>query len=106
MTSTYRAITLTLTSISRTSLLLALITTSAFANIGTVIEQKGETNIERGNDGFEAIDKGFGMESMDTVRTKSGRTSIEFIDETRVDVTEHSKLVIDSFVYDLSLIHI
>ena len=91
---------MTLTLISRTSILFVLITTSAFANIGTVIEQKGETNIERGNDGFEAIDKGFGMESMDTVRTKSGRTSIEFIDETRVDVTEHSKLVIDSFVYD------
>lgn len=95
-----QAITLTLTSISLTSILLVIITTSAYANIGKVIVQKGETNIERGNDGFESIVKGFGMESMDTVRTKNGRTSIEFIDDTRVDVTEHSKLIIDDFVYD------
>ena len=77
-----QAITLTLTSISLTSILLVIITTSAYANIGKVIVQKGETNIERGNDGFESIVKGFGMESMDTVRTKNGRTSIEFIDDT------------------------
>jgi hypothetical protein len=29
-----------------------------------------------------------------------GKTAIEFIDETRVDVTQHSKLLIDEFVYD------
>lgn len=82
------------------SIFFVLITNIAYANIGQVIEQKGVTNIERGEDGFDSIDKGFGMESMDTVRTKNGRTAIEFIDDTRVDVTEHSKLIIDSFVYD------
>jgi len=93
-------IVLTLISRSLTSILFVVITSSAYAEIGQVIEQKGVTNIERGNDGYESIDKGFGMESMDTVRTKNGRTAIEFIDDTRVDVTEHSKLIIDSFVYD------
>ncbi len=91
---------MTLISRKLISIFFLLITPPAFANIGEVIDQKGITNIERGNDGFESIDKGFSMESMDTVRTKNGRTSIEFIDQTRVDVTEHSKLVIDSFVYD------
>jgi hypothetical protein len=37
---------------------------------------------------------------MDTVRTGRSKTSIEFIDDTRVDVTENSKLIIDEFVYD------
>jgi len=29
-----------------------------------------------------------------------GRISIQFLDETRVDITENSKLVIDEFIYD------
>ena len=37
---------------------------------------------------------------MDTVKTGNGKTAIEFIDQTRVDVTQHSKLLIDEFIYD------
>jgi hypothetical protein len=44
--------------------------------------------------------KGTGVESYDTIVTTKGQTAIQFIDETRVDVTEHSKLVIDEFIYD------
>lgn len=40
------------------------------------------------------------IESMDTVRTGAGRVKIVFVDQTTVSVTEQSKLVIDSFVYD------
>ena len=36
----------------------------------------------------------------DTVETLESRTGITFTDETKVNVTEHSKLVIDTFVYD------
>ena len=46
------------------------------------------------------VDKGTGVESYDTVKTAKGRTAIQFVDDTRVDVTEHSKLLIDEFVYD------
>ena len=38
--------------------------------------------------------------SYDTVKTGNGKVGIEFIDQTRVDVTEHSKLLIDEFIYD------
>ena len=90
-----------LTYLRQTSLLLLLIfPTLLYAKVGDVIEQKGRTNVERGSDTFKEIEKEFDVESMDTVRTKDGRTAIQFIDETRVDVTEHSKLVIDDFVYD------
>ena len=37
---------------------------------------------------------------MDTAVTARGRMQIDFIDETRVDITEHSRLLIDEFVYD------
>lgn len=40
------------------------------------------------------------IESMDTVRTGAGRVKIVFVDQSTVSVTEQSKLVIDSFVYD------
>jgi hypothetical protein len=91
-----------LTLFSRTSFLLLILIFPhiAFSNVGEVIEQKGRTNVERGNDTFQEIEQEFSVKSMDTVRTKDGRTAIQFVDETRVDVTEHSKLVIDDFVYD------
>lgn len=40
------------------------------------------------------------IQSMDTVRTGAGRVKIVFVDNSTVSVTEQSKLVIDTFVYD------
>jgi len=82
-------------------ILLILLTSPSYAKIGDVIQQQGVTDIER-KDGatFEKIEKDFDVESYDVIKTKNGRTAIEFVDETRVDVTENSKLVIDEFIYD------
>jgi len=82
-------------------LVLILLTSHSYAKIGDVIEQVGNTNIERkGGDVFEGVQKDFDVESYDVVKTRDGKTAIQFVDETRVDVTENSKLVIDEFVYD------
>lgn len=82
-------------------IILILVASQSYAKIGDVIEQKGVTNIERKDgDTYEKINKDFDVESYDTVRTKNGKTAIQFVDETRVDVTENSKLVIDEFIYD------
>jgi len=68
--------------------------------IGDVILQEGIGSVERKDgDEFESK-KDLDIFSYDTVRTGKGKTAIEFVDDTRVDVTEHSKLVIDEFVYD------
>ena len=80
--------------------LLVLSTTQSLAAIGDVIEQKGNSMIERKGGEELLVDQGTGVESYDTVKTAKGRTAIQFIDDTRVDVTEHSKLLIDEFVYD------
>jgi len=81
--------------------ILILISTQSYAKIGDVIEQVGVTDIQRkGGETYEKINKDFNVESYDTVKTKNGKTAIQFVDETRVDVTENSKLVIDEFVYD------
>lgn len=80
--------------------LLVVSTTQTLASIGDVIEQKGNSMIERQGGEELLVDKGTDVESYDTVKTAKGRTAIQFVDDTRVDVTEHSKLLIDEFVYD------
>ena len=81
--------------------MILLFSTNAFsASIGDVILQEGNSVVERKEgDEFESK-KDLDIFSYDTVRTGKGKTAIEFLDDTRVDVTEHSKLVIDEFVYD------
>lgn len=39
------------------------------------------------------------IDKMDKVQTGNGRVEIKFVDDSTVKVTEHSKLVIDDFVY-------
>ena len=88
------------TLLKRTSLLLFL-AIQVQANIGSVTDFTGSGAIER-DEGFEVydIEKDLGVEMMDVVATAMGKVRIEFLDETLVDVTEHSRLIIDDFVYD------
>ena len=85
----------------RATSLLLLLPTLAFAAIGEVTEHSGSGAVER-DEGFEVyeVTDGLGVESMDTVVTEKGKVRIDFIDDTRVDITEHSRLIIDDFVYD------
>jgi hypothetical protein len=80
---------------------LLILSTSVLANIGLVTNFSGSGAIER-DEGFEIyeIEKDLGVEMLDVIATAKGKVRIDFIDDTRVDVTEHSRLVIDDFVYD------
>ena len=73
----------------------------AFANIGEITQFKGKGNaaIERGNDSIDA-ESGVGIKMLDTAVTANSSMRIDFIDDTRVDITKHSRLIIDDFVYD------
>ena len=83
------------------SLTSALLPTLAQASIdaGSIGSIKGSGVLERNGDVIEG-NTGVGVMSMDTAVTARGRMQIDFIDETRVDITEHSRLLIDEFVYD------
>ena len=85
---------------SALTLIFWLVSSQALASIGDVIEQRGNSMIERQGGEEFVVEKGSDVESYDTVHTAKGRTAIQFVDDTRVDVTEHSKLLIDEFVYD------
>ena len=74
--------------------------TQSYANIGTITEQLNTApSIQRKSQTLTGT-KGTGMEMNDTVRTTQGKVGITFEDQTRVQVNENSKLVIDDFVYD------
>lgn len=80
-------------------LLIPSIGFGAIDDAGEIGKFSGSGVLERGR---EIIDggKGIGVQPMDTAVTAKGRMRIDFIDDTRVDITEHARLVIDDFVYD------
>ena len=82
-------------------LTLTTLVTNSLAFIGEVSISTGSAVIDR-QDGDKnvTVKKELDVFSYDTVKTGNGKVGINFIDETRVDITEHSKLVIDEFVYD------
>ncbi len=84
------------------TIIFLLISNVAYANsIGDVIMHEGSGIIERKANGEEVTTATeLDVFSYDTVKTGNGKTAIEFLDKTRVDVTQHSKLTIDDFVYD------
>ena len=74
---------------------------SAWADIGIVTELTGSASIKRGRETI-LVAKGTVIEQNDRVETKNGKVKIVFKDDTKVDITEHSSLIIDDFVYDPS----
>ena len=80
-------------------LLLLLFSINCHATIGAVTEGKGNGEIIREKSKLDAK-LNTSVESMDVISTANGVFGITFKDDTKVKVTEHSKLVIDDFVYD------
>jgi len=80
--------------------LLLTFTGPSWAGIGTVSENKGSAcEVERNKKKLSGV-KGAEIESMDTYTTGACVSNITFKDDTKVKVTENSRLVIDDFVFD------
>ena len=79
----------------------ALFCSNLFAAAGKITEVTGPTQVTRNQDKIEGK-ADVGIEMDDTIETLKGRAGITFEDGTRVQCTEFSKLVIDTFVYDPS----
>lgn len=79
--------------------LLLLLHNTSQAAIGSVTEQKGTASITHNKETVDAKPKS-SIDSNDLVQTGNGVVGISFEDNTQVRVTEHSKLLIDDFVYD------
>ena len=76
--------------------------TSETPEVGAIGQIKGSGVLERGKDIVIDGNVGVAVRSMDEAVTANGTMRINFIDDTRVELTEQSRLVIDEFVYDPS----
>ena len=68
------------------------------ADIGAISELNGNAKVVRDKD--LGAELNLGIQSLDNVQTSNGRMAITFEDDSRVKLTEHSKLVIDEYIYD------
>ena len=66
--------------------------------IGSISEVRGNAQVLR--DKAYGAELQFDIQQMDDVRTEAGRVAITFEDDSTVKLTEHSKLVIDEYIYD------
>jgi len=73
---------------------------NCIAAIGTITEQVNSPGSIQRSTATLTASKGTGMEMNDTVRTARGKVGITFADDTKVQVNENSRLIIDDFVYD------
>lgn len=86
---------------SKLILIIALLLVhNAIAGIGSITEQvNAPPAIQRASNTITGA-KGTGVEMQDSIRTTRGKVGITFDDDTKVQINENSKLVIDDFVYD------
>ena len=80
------------------SVLICLLS-SSLAEVGNVTAQTRAAQITRKGDKIlTEVDTPVKMR--DLIQTLKGRADIRFVDDTKVSVTEYSKLIIDEFVYN------
>jgi hypothetical protein len=85
----------------RIAVIFVLTALSLFGSSGKITEATGPTQITRDKDKIEGK-ANVGVEMYDTIETLQSRVGISFVDDTRLQITEFSKLKIDEFVYDPS----
>ena len=72
---------------------------NVYAGVGKVTEQTGPTEIVRNKKSISSS-LNTGVEMNDAVSTARAKATLTFEDKTTVKLTEHSKIIIDDFVYD------
>ena len=81
-------------------LLIALLSSTAYANIGSISELRGTGEILRSTEDDKLLaELSLGILSNDDVRTGDGRMAIQFLDDSVLKLTEHSKIVVDEYIF-------
>ena len=82
-------------------LLIALLSSTTYADIGSISELRGNGEILRENEEDKLLaELSLGILSNDDVRTGDGRMAIQFLDDSVLKLTEHSKIVVDEYIFD------
>ena len=71
-------------------------------SIGTIVEHKGSSSIEREEGDIIAVSSAFipEVQANDTAETADGRMLIQFLDEAKLSLTENTRVYIDKVYYD------
>jgi len=81
--------------------LLIFLPVFAHADIGAISEVRGNGEILRENQPDKLLaELALDIFSNDDIRTGNGRIAIQFIDDSVIRLTEHSKVIIDKFIFD------
>ena len=85
----------------RVWLLILLVGTLNATEIGEISELKGNGEISR-KDSTDSLIAELAADifSFDEVRTGNGRMAVEFLDSTILKLTEHSRVIIDEYIFD------
>ena len=71
------------------------------AEIGEISELRGNGEILRQSEGDKLLaELALDIFSYDDIRTGNGRIAVKFVDESIIRLTEHSKIIIDEYIYD------
>jgi len=82
-------------------LVLFLVTSNVCAEIGEISELRGNGEVLRQSGGDKLLAKlALDIFSYDDIRTGNGRIAIQFVDESIIRLTEHSKIIVDEYIYD------
>ena len=82
-------------------LLILLFATNAYSEIGEISVLRGNGEILRQTGGDKLLaELTLDILSNDSVFTGNGRLAIQFVDASIIKLTEHSKIVIDEYIYD------
>jgi hypothetical protein len=85
--------------VAATLITLALFSETSLSAVGRVTEQSGPTEIVR-NKRSQPSTVNTPVEMNDTIVTAKAKAKLTFDDNTTVNITEQSKIIIDDFVYD------
>jgi len=82
-------------------LLIGLLSSSLYADIGSISELRGNGEVLRSTNGDKLLaELSLGILSNDDVRTGNGRMALTFVDDSVLKLTEHSKIIVDEYIYD------
>ena len=73
---------------------------SVFAKVGEITKQIGQDGSIARDKEVIITNEGIGINMNDTITTSKAKLQLTFEDNTEVNITQQSKLIIDDFVYD------
>lgn len=84
----------------RLLILLLIATATGWASVGNITETRQQTGVIRRQNQTLPGNRGASLEMKDVIKTGAGVVGVTFADNTQMQVTENSQLLIDEFVYD------